>query len=265
MTKYEENLLKAQNEDKVIFYDYLVYRKRAKDSSSNIQKAKYNADFLERLPNYYFLGLPIKELLKEPLSNGSCHLCAVALSLCFDEWELITCNLVNYAEYLGCESYEHTIILVKLNGEEKIIDSTFCLITDLETYNDIFEPNNVRVIKKEELEKVSAYQFINSLKDSYIAPPDENIRLEKGKTNLAEQKHQELLRYYDELCLNYYNEENPHLTEFIRRFLNRTSGSVVHNSLRVSLQYDKFDYPKVNLSSTDDDAFPFDDDMVRKK
>ena len=43
LTKYEENLLKAQNEDKVKFYDYNVYKKRAKkkNDSSSIQKSKY--------------------------------------------------------------------------------------------------------------------------------------------------------------------------------------------------------------------------------
>lgn len=263
MTKYEENLLEAQNADKVIFYDYLVYVKRIHDN--NMSKVKYNADFLAGLPNYYFLGLPIKELLKSYFSSGSCHLCAFALSLCFDEYELITCNLANYAEYFGCEDYEHTIILVRLNGKEKVIDTTFCLITDLETYKSIFAPNNIRVIKKEELERTSVYQFINSLKDNYIAPIYEQVELRKDETNLVEQKHQELLRYYDDLCLNYYNEENPHLTDFIRRCLNRTSGSVVHNSLRISLKYNKFDYPKVNLSSTDSNPFPFDDDSVQKK
>lgn len=264
MTKYEENMLKAQNAGKVVFYDYLAYIKRAKAKDESIQKAEYNADFLEELPNYYFLGLPIKELLKEYFANGSCHLCAVALSLCFDEWQIITCNLANYAEYMGFEDYEHSIILVRLNGEEKVIDSTFCLITDLETYEDIFAPSNVRVTRKGELEKVSAYRLIGSLKDSYIAPPYEPIELGKNKTTLAEQKHQELLRYYDDLCLNYHNGENPHLTDFIGRCLNRTSGSVVHNSLRISLKYNKFNYPKVNLSSTEENAFPFDDDTVKR-
>lgn len=254
MTRYEENLLNAQDEDRVVFYDYNVYRKRAKalNGVANIQRAIYNADFLESLPNYYFLGLPIKELLKEYFSNGSCHLCAVALSLCFDECEIITCNLDNYALYLGCERYEHSVILVKLNGEEKIIDSTFCLITDLETYRDIFSPNDIRVLRKEEIEGVSVYRLLDSLKDSYIAPPDEDVGLRKKEPTLVEKKYQELLKYYDELCLSYSNDDNPHLTDFIRRCLIRNAGSFVQKSLRGSLQYNSFDYPKNNLCSLED-------------
>ena len=74
MTKFEEQMLKAQEEDKIIFYDYLQYKKAAgwftKFSHINwnrpevIKKAMYDANFLSNLPDYYFMGFPIKELLK---------------------------------------------------------------------------------------------------------------------------------------------------------------------------------------------------------
>ncbi len=216
------------------------------------------------MPNFYFLGLPIKELVKEYFSNGECHSCAIALSLCFDECELITCNLANYAEYLGCEDYEHSIILVKLNGEAKVIGTTFCLITDLETYKDIFAPDSVRVIKKEELKRADAYKFIDSLKDSYIAPPDERLWLENKEPSLIEQEHQKLLRHFDDLCLNYYNENSQYLTDFIRRCLSRNFCYAVHNSLRISLKYNKFEYPKANLISLEDSDLLFNDTTINR-
>ena len=113
-TKFERNLRWALECEKIVYYDYLNYKRAAGwwtglinddwNRPSVIQKAKYNGEFLHNLPYYYFLGFPIKELLKVSYANGHCHACAVALSLYFDDFEIITCNLQNYASHYNIKS-----------------------------------------------------------------------------------------------------------------------------------------------------------------
>ena len=62
-TKFEINLELAQENDKVVYYDYISYKRAAgwwtglRNDDWNmitiIQKAKYNGEFLNNLPNYY--------------------------------------------------------------------------------------------------------------------------------------------------------------------------------------------------------------------
>ena len=62
-TKFERNLELAQENDKVVYYDYISYKRDAdlwtglRNDDWNmitiIQKAKYNGEFLNNLPNYY--------------------------------------------------------------------------------------------------------------------------------------------------------------------------------------------------------------------
>ena len=72
MSTYRERMIQAQNEEKIIYYDYLGYKEGAGwyrgmaddwHRPEKIIKSKYNSGFLLGLPNYYFLGFPIKELL----------------------------------------------------------------------------------------------------------------------------------------------------------------------------------------------------------
>ena len=128
-TLYEKRMKNAQDNDKVVFYDYLMYKRACGwwtglinsdwNRPCKIERAKYHAAFLQNLPNYYFLGFPIKELLKSCYSGGYCHACAVALSLCFDDFEIVTCNLKNYADHYNQKSdrkingFEHTFIIVE--------------------------------------------------------------------------------------------------------------------------------------------------------
>ena len=73
MDRFELKLQNAQQNDEIVYYDYLLYKsavgwyigekQKSWHRPFDIKKAKYNADFLQHLSNYYFLGFPIKELL----------------------------------------------------------------------------------------------------------------------------------------------------------------------------------------------------------
>ena len=282
-TKFERNLKWAQECEKVIYYDYLSYKRAAGwwtglrnddwNRPSVIQKAKYNGEFLHNLSDYYFLGFPIKELLKNSYSSGRCHACAVALSLYFKDFEIITCNLKNYVDhykiksknningYKQLDEFEHTFLLINLDGKKTVIDTTFGFIADYETYRIIFNPNKIRTITSEQLKCVEPYQYIKSLKDYkvnlncfhqiYIKEKNEWVTTEEEK------EFDKIIHNYMDMCRNYINNENIHLQDFINRCLFRTSNSTVHWHWRNYLEYggDELDYPRTILSSLKDDEF----------
>lgn len=280
ITKFERNLEIAQNNEKVVYYDYLSYKRAAGwwtglvnddwHRPTIIKKAKYNAEFLQKLPQYYFLGFPIKELLKSTYADGYCHACAVALSLYFKDFKIITCNLQTYANHytiksgIKIEEYEHTFLLIDLDGIKTVIDTTFGFITDFETYTNIFNPKNIRIITSEQLEKVKPYQYIKSLKE-YMGSSlgfNEIYDEEKKEWYLTEeeQKYQNIIQKYMDMCRNYNNDQNFHLTDFINRCLFKTSNSQCHWHWKNHLQCKeigntKYEYPQINLSSLKDDEF----------
>lgn len=281
-TKFERNLEWAQENDKVVYYDYINYKRAAgwwsglRNDDWNrptvIQKAKYNGEFLHNLSNYYFLGFPIKELLKFDYAKRHCHACAVALSLYFKDFEIITCNLKNYANHYTIKSknsfngnqkldeYEHTFLLIVLDGKKTVIDTTFGFITDYETYKIIFNPNNIRTITSEQLKDVEPYQYIKTLRDYkvdlncfhqiYIKEKNEWITTEEEK------EFDKIILDYMDMCKNYANNENFHLQDFINRCLFMTSNSTSHWHWRIHLEYgDKLEYPQIILSALEDDEF----------
>jgi len=281
-TKFERNLELAQENDKVVYYDYISYKRATGwwtglrnddwNRPTTIQKAKYNGEFLYNLSNYYFLGFPIKELLKHSYANGHCHAGAIALSLYFKDFEIITCNLKNYAEHYTIKSknsfyggqsldeYEHTFLLVELDGQKTVIDTTFGFITDYETYKFIFNPNKIRTITSEQLRKVEAYQYIKSLKDYkvdlncfhqiYIKEKNEWV------TTKEEIEFDKIIHSYMDMCKNYTNNENLHMQDFMNRCLFRTSNSTSHWHWRNHLEYgNDLEYPPITLLSLEDDEF----------
>jgi len=280
MTNFEQSLEKAQNEEKIVYYDYLSYKRAAgwwsgliNDDWNRpivIKKAKYNAEFLHKLPQYYFLGFPIKELLKVNYANGYCHACAVALSLYFKTFEIITCNLQNYADHYTIKSgektdYEHSFLLIDLDGKKTVIDTTFGFITDFETYKEIFNPNDIRIITSEQLEKVKPYQYIKSLKE-HSGPPigfkESVYDEEKNEWHLTEerQEYERIMQEYMDMCRNYNNAQNHHLTDFINRCLFETSHIKCNQNWRDYLERKeigntRFEYPQINLFSLEDDEF----------
>ncbi len=279
-TKFERNLELAQENDKVVYYDYKSYKRAAGwwtgltnddwNRPAIIKKAKYNGEFLNNLPDYYFLGFPIKKLLKQSYANGHCHACAIALSLYFKNFEIITCNLKNYAEHYRIKSknnfygsqeleeYEHTFPLVDLDGKKVVIDTTFGFITDYKTYKIIFNPNKIRIITSKQLKEVAPYLYMKSLKD-YRLDLKWFHQVEKNDewiTTEEEKKYNKIIHDYMDRCKNYTNNENPHLQDFMNRCLYRTSNSTSHWHWRSHLEYGKeLEYPKVTLLSLTDDEF----------
>ena len=270
MTTFEQSMLNAQEEDKVVFYDYIRYKKAAGwftnfskidwNRPQKIKKARYDANFLLNLPDYYFLGFPIKELLKSDYSNGRCHACSLALSLCFDDFQIITCNLENYVDYWNevnpfkITEFIHTVLLVNLDGKKVVIDTTFGLITDIQTYNYIFNIKNIRFIFSEEIKATNIYKYIESKK--LIKGP--SIKDKKNNSEEYKEYEKEIFKYM-ELCSTYENKDNIHLKEFLSEYLLDTSNNFSLETLMKKMEFKtenlKFEYPTKNMFSLEDDEF----------
>lgn len=275
MTKFEEQMLKAQEEDKIIFYDYLQYKKAAGWFTGSdidfsdfdwhrpevIKKAMYDANFLLNLSDYYFMGFPIKELLKTSNLINKCNVCAVALSLYFDDFQIVTCNLKNYVDYYNkktnnkIEEYKHTFIMVGLNEIKSIIDPTFGFITDMNTYNSIFAIDNVSIIFSEEIQNIEVYKYIKDRKDK---------KQPIFQTEDEYQNYKEEILKYESLCRTYTNRWNRDLQKFIREYLlNEPNFSSIYKwvaiygfkSLNLSINNSKIQYPTKNMFSIEDDEF----------
>ena len=263
MTLYEIKYNEAQLNDKIVYYDYLLYKEAIcwKSFINNdwhrplqIKRAMYNGKFLNKLPNYYFLGFPIKELIKSNYSSGLCHSCAVALSLCFDNFEIITCNLSNYADHYkektknNTNEFEHTFLIININNQKVVVDTTWGIITDFNTYNQIFGLKNIRVISSNELASNDIYQYIKNRKDI--------------KWRLYNDEYEEEINKYMTMVRNYRNSNNKQLEDFIRRCLLTTSNNNVMYDLMQShelkgiISY-HIDYPNFNMMSLIDDEHDF--------
>ncbi|MCH5167303.1 MAG: hypothetical protein J1F35_05360 [Erysipelotrichales bacterium] len=285
MTKFEKNLLNAQNEDKIIYYDYLSYKKAAGWTSGAVvddwrrpmivKKAKYNGNFLNSLPDYYFLGIPIKELLKSTYASGFSAACTVALSLCFDDFEIITCNLANYAEHTKNDYFESTFLVVDIDGVKTAIDPTFGFITDYDTYNEIFNLQEIKKISSDQVKDTKTYDHIKSLRD-YVGPEiskDNVLVLQKGSWSptLAHEMYEMVLDEHMYFCegdakiIRENKEDDKALTmddvvlaDFIGRSLLATStkGCIIswrrkYNNKDVGNA--RFIYPATVLNSLEDD------------
>lgn len=185
MSKYEKNLLSALNNNKIIYYDQ---------------------NFIDKLPNYNFLGISIKELLKNENSNEYCHACVLALSTYFKEFEIITCNLSLYEkhckEILDSKNiyFKHSFLNIYINNKPIVIDTTFGFITNLSTYYNIFEPYNIKNITSEEINNTVLYKYIKYYQTYNII-------------------NNNIIDNYFEICKNYRNKTNPHMEDFISLYL----------------------------------------------
>lgn len=280
MCLYKKRMKDAQDNDKVIFYDYLSYKRAAgwwseiiNDGNrppykiwhrpSKINRAKYCATFLQNLPDYYFLGVPIKELIKSCNSGGYCYTCALALSLCFDEFEIIICNLENYRNYYNQRNdrkiaeFEHTFIVIDVEGEKTVIDTTFGMISDYETYKHIFNINKIRRISSKDLKNTEIYQYIQKLK--YVVGPSYESELCEDESY---REYISMIYGYITMCKNYSNNNNNNnnLQDFINRCLYRNSVTECIDSWRMShylksiIDYN-IQYPIADLFSLDEDEF----------
>ena len=270
MTLYEIKLKEAELSDKIIYYDYIHYKRAAGWKSGlinsdwyrpyKIKRAKYTP-FLYNLPDYYFLGFPIKEMLKYRNAAGICHACAVALSLYFDEFEIVTCNLENYVDHcneknhkLKDNKFEHTFLVINLNNKKCVIDTTWGMITDYDTYISIFAPNSIKTIPSKDLENNAIYKFLKENKS--IEGPDE---VSEAKENQEYIEYKNMIHKYMNMCETYKNPDNKHLQDFINRCLYKTSNSSCIWDLRLDLYYDhnKIEYPSHDLFSLIDDEHDF--------
>lgn len=276
MSEYEINLNNAKESDKIIYYDYLAYKRAAgwktpidntdwiRPSFYKLKKASYNADFLQNLPDYYFLGFPVKYLIRTNFSRGHCHACAVALSLYFKDFYIVTCNLNKYIEYYNehtegakLTEFEHTILVTNIDGKKFVIDTTGGFITDLETYEEIFGLDNLKVISSVIIKNTDIYKYIESRK--YTIGPSKDDELHNNES--AKEYDKELENYMN-MCKSYKNEQFKHLEDFINRCLYRTSNTNRFYHWRIRLHYRQnnreLKYPTCNMFSIDDDK----DDMT---
>lgn len=275
MGTYIDRMESVKTNDKIVYYDYIKYKEAAGWHTSIIaddwyrptivKKSKYHSGFLQSLPNYYFLGFPIKELLKSSYSNHYCHSCAVALALCFDDFEIVTCNLKAYADYLKKNfsdyddntEFEHTFIVINIDVKKIVIDTTWGMITDYDTYDYIFHLNKIRRISSSELKNTEIYEFIESRK--LIAGPSHESYLKDSEDYL---KYRADLQVYMDMCQNYSNDKNKHLQDFFNRCLYRTSNSTCLWDWRGTLYYKhiidtQIEYPSIDMISIEDDEYDF--------
>lgn len=228
MTLCEERLDEAYEKGLITYYDYKVYEQEGK-------KANYDNEFIDKLPDLYFLGCPIKEIIKNDWSDGKCHALSVAIGLCFDNFKIVTCNLKHYNEFLNyyktgrfnCE-FEHSFTLVEINGKQMAIDPVFCMITDYDTYKYIFGVEAKYVLDSEKLKETEPIKFIiKHIKDK---APDIGKKTDNPKN---EQLYQDEINEYVGLCLNYKNYESFYLENFIKKCLLPTSNITIINNWRI--------------------------------
>lgn len=277
-TIFNEKFDRAVENEKIIFYDYLEYKRYIGWSTfgfnddwqrpSSLEYAVYNADYISSLPNIYYLGISVKDIIRSSWSNGRCHACSVGLSLCYDDFKLVTCNLKNYAEYynvntepvyvecydeadmIASKKYEHTFLVLE---DKTVIDTTFGILTDIDTYEDVFGVENKKIVTKDEIKNTKIYKFLLQHKD-LIAPPYWCPCNDKEKK--IQQDFEDIIKEYIEGCKNYKNEDNVHLQDFISRCLYRTTHQDCVDDW-ISNMDKKFinhrDYPRRNMVSIIDD------------
>lgn len=269
MDIYLERMEESNNNDKIIYFDYINYKLAAGwfqlitrtdwHRPKEIKKAKYDGTFLENLPKYYFLGIPFNKLFRLEYSAGRCHSMALALSICFDDFEIVTANLKNYWDYYYKKTYskagkyEHTFLIVNIDEKKTVIDTTWGMITDYDTYNYIFDLQDIKAISSDEIKKTDVYSFI--IENKYMQGPSHDSEL---KEDDEFKKYSDVVEKHMELCKNYKNEDNPHLQDFLNRCVFKTSNSTTVWHWRLSQHFEHrkvFTYPTIKMDSLVDDEF----------
>ncbi len=269
MTDYSYRMKYLKDNDKVSFYDYITYKREAgwwcgkyQDDwhrPKEIKKTLYNA-FLTRLPDYYFLGFPIKELLKSSYSNGYCYTCSLALSLYFDDFEIILANLKNYANHckkvfqFNYQEYPHAFLKAKINNHEYIIDTTWGMITDYDSYDYLFSLEDIKKITSKDLDNTKVYQYLKKMKK--IKSPSYKDREKEEYIDYLND-----LNKYVKYCYE-YKSDNLVLEDFIRSCLiaDRIESTILYWQEKYYYKKDLCDrvnFPKENMLSTIDDRNDF--------
>lgn len=176
MSKYEEKLEQLNKEKKIIYYDtasFLNYNlsliKEEKDLELKKDNVLYTSMFLDNLPDYKIFGTKIKDLIKFSFSNGNCHFCAFILSLCFEDFEIETANLKNYAKHHNSisdlidywDDFTHSFLRIKYSDVLYVIDTTFGFIIKYDDYKELFDLDNEHIYSSELVKSTMVYRFFN--------------------------------------------------------------------------------------------------------
>lgn len=239
---YEKQMKKACKLGKVKFYDKSNYDDHMDLLFEDCENPEACDDkFLKALPDYNFLGIPIKRLIQNDCSNGCCYSSILMLSLCFEEFKIVTANLDNYADYYKIHGekntdYKHCYLLL-LN--DIVIDTTFGIICKKDVYIKIFKPSNCKYISNEDLKDNKLYQYLQSLKNStydVIFPQFVNIKLDKA---IDTDEYWNLFYDWQEKCLAYRNENNSHIENYFKEHIARTSNPNILWEWMLSVQFHK--------------------------
>lgn len=268
MMTFEQKLTKYIEEGKIVFYDYLQYKKAAgwKNTVPGdnwerpliVKPAFYNASFLHNLKDKYYLGLPIKEILKSTYSKKRSSLAVLALSLYFPKFIIVNFEASSCFDYFKEhfnfkteDCINHTVLLVDLDGTKAIIDTTLGIITDLSIYEDLFKLTLSSTITSDALKETDTYTYLKkyanddykkfsdyeSILDEFmfICETEANIMSKKPLTN-------------DDLNLRKF------LSEQVLTQSNKGSMIALNNALKnFFLGNGRYQYPDKNMYSLTDD------------
>lgn len=229
----DQKMEKAVKEGKVVWYYDNSYS--MKDQFDDVFTRKFDNSLIESLPNYGFLGLPVKEIIKNYISNGNCYLSAVALSLLFEKTEnapyknfrVVNCDLNGYLNYIndinhnysGRKDFDHSFFVFEMNGRDIVIDASFGIIMEYDTYKDIFGTQYIKEFSVEELKETEVYRFLENNKGFIISSLQDKDLLDENKNKQDENKFYELINQHSKLCENFNSYENFYLTFFITKRL----------------------------------------------
>jgi len=225
-SQYEKQIKIACELENLKFYDKENYERHMKYffSKNGSYPNIYDQSLLKSLPEYNFLGIPIKRLIQHDCSNGYCYSMVLALSLCFNNFTIVTANLENYSKY--CQNkgrnwtFNHCFLMLPNNT---IIDTTFGIVCDKDIYSKIYNPQSCKYITNEDLKDNKLYQYISSLKNSTydaIFPQLKDKPLgEAIDTNL----YWDFFMDWQNKNIEYKNDENKHIEDYFTKHISRTS------------------------------------------
>ncbi|MBQ7880792.1 MAG: hypothetical protein IJ358_03010 [Clostridia bacterium] len=238
---YEKQMKKACKLGKIKFYDKDNYNDHMKLLFYDCEKPEvFDNNFIKSLPDYNFLGIPIKRLIQNDCANGCCYSIILMLSLCFENFKIVTAELDNYAQYYKNNSYntdyKHCYLILP---NDMVIDTTFGIICKKDVYTKIFKPSNCKYISNEELKCNKLYQYLQSLKDStydMIFPQFKDVKLDRAMDTT---EYWDLFFDWQEKCVAYKNENNTHIENYFKEYIARTSNPHDLWNWMLSVQFHK--------------------------
>lgn len=255
-----KKLLNAQINDKIVYYDYIAY-KRASGWTSGIyeddwyrplkvKRAKYFSKFLYNIPNYYFLGVSIKDIIKSPNSKNLSSLSTIAISLCFHDFDICIASISNQNES-NYKIYKHTYLLLKIENRRYVIDTEYGMITSEKIYKDIFGIKNEIHISSKEIKKTKSYKFLINKSNVKAPSYDEDIE----ETSLYF-KYISMIDKFLNIC-KLENTDNKYLNNYFKNIIYKSCSyeniSNIRRNIYLGFGNLKVLYPKKNMISTNDD------------